>query len=197
MSLLDRMTRKRTAFLVLIAIATLTVLSNAACRSAHPARNPVGETFPTVVGRSLAGADVVLPPSEPCVLLIGYVQEAQFDADRWLYGILQADLGLRVYELPTIPGLIPSLASKWIDSGMRAGIPSEDWSTVVTVYGSKAEPIAVFTGNEATRNIRVLLLDARGRLQWMHDRGFSAGKLLELAGAARALRSDGTGHSGS
>jgi hypothetical protein len=33
----------------------------------------------------------------------------------------------------------------------------------------------------------VLLLDAEGRVQWMHDRGYSASKLLELAARAREL----------
>ncbi|HEU4703670.1 MAG TPA: hypothetical protein VFS37_14400, partial [Conexibacter sp.] len=64
--------------------------------------------------------------------------------------------------------------------GMRSGIPSEDWASVVTVYNSDAERLVQFTGNASPRNIRVLLLDAAGRVLWFHDRGFSAGKLIEL-----------------
>lgn len=165
----------------------LAALAGAGCATRYPARSPLGESFPRVEARSLAGEPVQLPPAQPCVLLIGYVQKAQFDLDRWLLGLLQADLGLRIYEVPTIPGLLASGASGWIDDGMRSGIPPEDWKSVVTVYGSKAEPIAKLTGNEATRNGRVLLLDAEGRVQWMHDRGYSASKLLELAARAREL----------
>lgn len=173
----------------LVVIALVAIFSTSGCRTTHPARSPIGETFPTIVGATLAGDAVELPPREPCVLLIGYEQEAQFDGDRWLYSLLQADLGVRLYEVPTIPGFIPSLASRWIDSGMRSGIPKEDWTSVVTVYGSKAEPIAVFTGNESTRNMRVLFLDADGRVRWMHDRGFSAAKLVELAARVRETAS--------
>jgi hypothetical protein len=165
----------------------LAALAGAGCATRYPARSPLGESFPRVEARSLAGDPVQLPPAQPCVLLVGYVQKAQFDLDRWLLGLLQADLGLRIYEVPTIPGLLASGASGWIDDGMRSGIPQEDWKSVVTVYGSKAEPIAKLTGNEATRNGRVLLLDAEGRVQWMHDRGYSASKLLELAARAREL----------
>ncbi|MBL8803125.1 MAG: hypothetical protein JNN27_14065 [Planctomycetes bacterium] len=180
--------RRSVAVFGALALATaLAAFAGAGCAARYPARSPLGESFPRVEAQSLAGEPVQLPPPQACVLLIGYVQKAQFDLDRWLLGLLQADLGLRIYEVPTIPGLLASGASGWIDDGMRSGIPPEDWKSVVTVYGSKAEPIAKLTGNEPTRNGRVLLLDAEGRVQWMHDRGYSASKLLELAARAREL----------
>ena len=74
---------------------------------------------------------------------------------------------------------------------MRSGIPSEDWPSVATVYGPGAIRIVELTGNERPRNIRVLLLDAGGRIRWFHDRGFSASKLLELDQAALVLASEG------
>jgi hypothetical protein len=161
------------------------------CRAA-PIENrmPVGERFPSVVGNSLDGDEVALPEAlagAPAVLILGYVQDAQFDADRWLFGLLQAETPVRVLEVPTIPGLFPTLIGGTIDDGMRSGIPSEDWSVVVTVYGSPAKGIVALTGNEGPRNVRVLLLDGDGIVRWMHDRGFSAGKLLELDRTAREL----------
>lgn len=90
-------------------------------------------------------------------------------------------------EVPTIPGLFPRLISGTIDSGMRSGIPSEDWTSVVTLYGSTARTVVDLTGNEQPRNIRVLLLDEHGDVRWFHDRGFSASKLLELDGLARSM----------
>jgi hypothetical protein len=161
----------------------LIALLLAACRSPIPNRDPVGEAFPEVVGESLAGTRTRLPEAvagTPAVLLVGYAQDAQFDADRWIFGLLQAELPVRILELPTLPGIFPDLFSEEIDSGMRSGIPSEDWAVVVTVYDEDAERLAQFTGNAVPRNIRVLLLDAQGRVLWFHDRGFSAGKLLEL-----------------
>ncbi len=180
----------RTMRLSALAILALVLLAATAmsCRSTVPNRVPLQEPFPTVQGRSLAGEEVRLPVvGEPILLLVGYAQDAQFDADRWLFGLLQAEIPLRVIELPTIPGLFPRLISGMIDSGMQSGIPSEDWTSVVTVYGSPARTIVEFTGDEQPRNIRVLLLDQEGRVLWFHDRGFSASKLLELDSSVRTL----------
>lgn len=152
------------------------------CSSTHDRRDPTGEPFPSVTGDSLEGKPVTVPDSfegREAVLLIGYDQDAQFDADRWLYGLLQADLDVALLEMPTIPGLFPRVLSGTIDSGMRSGIPQEDWQSVVTLYGSDAETIERFTGSGG-RNMRVLLLDRNGKVAWFHDRGFSAGKLIEL-----------------
>jgi hypothetical protein len=153
-------------------------------------RSPVGETFPTSRGESLEGKEVELPgdlSGAPAILILGYAQDAQFDADRWLFGLLQAETPAQILEVPTIPGMIPGWLSSRIDAGMRSGIPSEDWAVVVTMYGSDATKLVELTGNEGDRNVRVLLLDEAGRILWLHDRGFSAGKLLELDRAVREL----------
>ncbi|MFT5049844.1 MAG: hypothetical protein ACI8QZ_001237 [Chlamydiales bacterium] len=176
----------RKAFLV-GAVALGALLASTSCTTTIENRDPLGEPFPEVVGEALDGETLSLPLDEPSVLLIGYVQDAQFDADRWLVGLLQAPPPVRILEVPTVVGLFPRLIADTIDSGMRSGIPSEDWQSVVTLYGSKADQVLELTGNERPRNIRVLLLDAEGRVRWFHDRGFSASKLLELGDAARLL----------
>lgn len=157
------------------------------CSTTIDNRDPVGERLPTLMGSSLEDESVTLPLDTPSVLLVGYVQKAQFDADRWLIGLLQATPPVTILEVPAVAGLFPRMLADTIDSGMRSGIPSEDWQSVVTLYGSDADDLRSFTGNERARNIRVLLVDAEGRVRWFHDRGFSAGKLLELVAAAEAL----------
>lgn len=182
---------RRTVVGSLVLVIVLVALQLASCRSIVENRDPTGERFPTVTGESLEQVEVTLPDDlagAPAVLLVGYLQDAQFDADRWLYGLLQADLDVAIREVPTIPGLFPRVLAGTIDDGMRSGIPTEDWQTVVTVYGGDASDIVAATGNERGRNIRVLLLDADGRVVWFHDRGFSAGKLLELERALAELR---------
>lgn len=162
----------------------------AACSSTHPRRVPLGEALPPVVGKSLAGDRVRLPADlsgEPAVLLIGYVQDAQFDLDRWILGLVQLQTPVRVIEVPTIEGLVPGMFAGRIDEGMRGGIPTEDWAAVVTVYGKEAVKIAEWTGTERPRNGRVLLLDAQGRVAWFHDRGYSAGWVTQLDALAREL----------
>lgn len=173
------------------ALLLLVALVAAGCGRTVANRNPVGERFPQVAGTALDGRAVTLPDDlagAPALLLVGYVMEAQFDLDRWLIGVAQAGLGVRVLEVPTIEGMLPGLYAGTIDEGMRRGIPSEDWGLVVTVYDD-APRIVELTGNERPRNGRVLALDAEGRVVWFHDRGFSAGRLLDLQRTLDALPS--------
>ncbi|MBL8726471.1 MAG: hypothetical protein JNK49_20680 [Planctomycetes bacterium] len=164
-------------------------MAAASCRSTYPRRNPTGEAFPTVRGEALDGTAVVLPEvgrGAPLLLLVGYEQNTQFDLDRWLLGLSEAGVRVRAYEVPTLPGLLPGLASGWIDGGMRRGIPKEDWGGVVTVYGD-AKAIAQFTGNADGLPGRVILLDRNGVVAWFHDRGYSVGALRALLAAVAAL----------
>lgn len=163
-----------------VSLLLIGILSSTSCQSTFPNRATVGEVFPTVSGESLEGEDVVFPNGKQCVLLIGYKQRAQFDADRWLLGLLQMPLAVPVFEVPTIKGLFPRMIGGYIDNGMRAGIPSEDWQAVVTLYGSDAGKVAQFTGTEGGNNMRVVLLDADGTVLWFHDRGYSPRFLLDL-----------------
>ncbi len=173
------MTLPRTRILIFVAVAFLF-----GCSSTTPNRNPVGEKFPTVEGSTLAGQEVKLPShalegDKPALLIVAYVQDAQFDVDRWLLGILDSELPASVYEVPTVEGIVPGLIAGTIDEGMRSGIPKEDWAIVITVYDD-ADKIVDFTGNENPRNARVLLLDAQGVVLWFHDEGYSAREMLEL-----------------
>ena len=183
--------RRLTLSLAAAAALALT-LGLGSCRATYPNQAVAGAAFPTVTARALDGVEQPLPGAlagAPAVLLLGYVQGAQFDADRWLLGLLQAELPVRIAEVPAARGFVPWLIRGTIDGGMRAGIPSEDWGVVWTVYGDDADRLQRFTGNEGPRNVRVLLLDAAGRVVWSHDRGYSAGTLLALREALGALRS--------
>lgn len=185
---------RRRSILVLVLAAVTTagaVLAIQGCSSTLPNRDPVGQAFPTVGGRSLEGERVELPTAyagAPVVVLVGYLQRTQFDIDRWMLGLLQSGTDVAVVEVPTIPGLVPSLASGWIDDGMRSGIPEEDWGAVVTLYGDAAKPVAEFTGTERGRNARVLLLDAEGRVAWFADEGYAPREMMELLDAVARLR---------
>lgn len=186
-------------------------ISLAACSSSQPRRDPTGETFPAVSGTNLDGKAFSIPgdfAGEPVLLLVGYRQETQFDIDRWLLGLTMhfdghervadaANPGSspkppRLYEVPTIPGLAPSLFAGRIDEGMRSGIPSEDWGSVITVYGDGGA-IAKFTGTENGLPGRVLLLDAQGKVVFFHDRGYSIGAMKKLLEALRALETHPAG----
>lgn len=154
------------------------------CGTTYPNRDIVGEQFPRVEGKNLDGTEFTVPDAfkgTKVIVVLGYVQDTQFDIDRWSIGFFTAPLPLPpVVEIPTIPGLVPSLFKGTIDSGMRSGIPKESWKDVITVYGSDGGKIVEWTGNENPRNGRVLLLDENGTVLWFHDGGFGLPPLQSL-----------------
>jgi hypothetical protein len=163
-----------------------------ACSGSTPNRLPLNEAFPTVQGKDLKDVPRKVPDEyqgKALIVLVGYVQESQFDIDRWLLGIMDGKLSAEVLELPTIEGLVPGMIAGSIDEGMRSGIPSEEWATVLTLYGEDANKIVAFTGNEKPRNARILLLDQTGVVRWFHDRGYSPRFLLELKDRLASLTS--------
>ena len=137
---------------------------------------------------SLKGNTYAIPDDfkgTPTLFFLGYKQESQFAIDRWLLGLVQLDIPVTVREIPTVRGLVPRLIASKIDSGMRSGIPKEDWGTVVTVY-KDADIVANFLGTEDPLNTRVALLDAHGKIIWFHDRGYSARRVNDLDQTVRA-----------
>lgn len=154
------------------------------CGSTVPNRVPEGEQFPAVRGKSLDGQEFALPDTfkgTQVILIVGYEQNTQFDIDRWGIGLFTTDLNLPpVYEIPTIPGLIPSLFKEQIDRGMRKGIPKESWKDVVTVYGGDGKKLAEWTGTENPRNARIILLNKEGKVIWFYDRGYGLPPLQAL-----------------
>lgn len=185
----DGVPREETVMLKPLSKLLPALLLLASCSSPLPNRDPLGEPFPQVRGESLEGTSMSLPDElrgAPALLIVGYLQDAQFDADRWLFGLLQSEVDLRILEVPAVRGWVPRLISGKIDQGMRDGIPAEDWASVVTVYGD-AGKVAQFSGTELGNNVRVFLLDAQGEVIWFHDRGYSAGVLIEMLEVARPL----------
>jgi hypothetical protein len=142
----------------------------------------VGQKFPKVNGQSLDQKKYTIPDDllgQKTLLLIGYKQKTQFDIDRWILGVLQADIKVKIIEIPTIAGMMPSVVQNFIDSGMRRGIPKEDWSSVVTVY-EDADKIIAALGNERPQSAYAVVLDEQGNMIWSSNRGYSAGQVLEL-----------------
>ena len=75
----------------------LALLLGVSCTISYPNRNPVGEPFPLASGESLAGEATELPTDlsgSPAVLLVGYEQDSQFDLDRWILGLQQAEISV-------------------------------------------------------------------------------------------------------
>lgn len=174
-------------------LCTLAAAFLVGCGSTIANRSPIGEVFPSVRGKSLDGQETMIPEvfkGKKVILVLAYKQNTQFDVDRWGIGFFTASLPLPpIYEIPTIPGLIPSLFKGSIDEGMKKGIPKESWKDVVTIYGGDGEKLTEWTGTENPNNARVILLDEEGRVLWFHDRGYG---LPPLAGLLEKLGEAGT-----
>ena len=87
--------KKLPLLLVSLAIVAGVAASLGGCSSTIENRDPSGEPFPSVEATSLAGETVEIPEDfagAPVLLLVGYVQDTQFDIDRWLYGAIDAEL---------------------------------------------------------------------------------------------------------
>lgn len=168
------------------------ILSLIACSAStiQTPNNLIDKEFPKVKGQSLAKEDITIPDSyrgKPAILLIGYLQKTQFDIDRWILGLLQADVKAKIVEVPTIAGMMPQMVQGFIDNGMRSGIPTSDWASVVTVYEDAPKIISAL-GNERPQSARVVLLNSDGKIVWSSNSGYSATQVLELKGIVDSLK---------
>ena len=167
-------------------------LLESGCTRNYEQQDPVGLYFPSVKAKALTGEEIRLPDhfrGKLTLLLIGYIQDSQFDVDRWILGLKQLETPVSIAEIPTIQGLFPRMISSKIDKGMRDGIPKEDWGIVFTVY-KDANKIAQFLGTTKPLNVRSVLIDEEGKILWFHDKGYSADKAIELNKYIRSLPSD-------
>lgn len=138
-------------------------------------RVQIGEKMLSATGQSLAGEQIQIPDDfagQKTLLLLGYVQDSQFDIDRWLIGLDMTDTKVAVYEIPTIKGMFPRMFSTSIDNGMRKGIPKSLWKGVITVY-QDGDKVQQFTGNVVPNNARVVLLNEQGEILYFYTQGFS------------------------
>lgn len=148
-----------------------------------------GQVFTSVSGESLDKKPVRIPEElagKVSILLVGYVQNAQFDIDRWILGFLQLGTPAKLLEIPTVAGMIPSLIENYINDGMRKGIPREDWNSVVTVY-KDSDKIIELLGNERRQNAYVVVLDKRGAIRAIENEGYSATRVQRLDQIVKSL----------
>ena len=154
----------------IILIATFLMIT--ACSTPYPNQQLVGQQFPAISGSNLNKEEVKMPDNvlgKPALFLVGYVQDTQFDIDRWLIGLDMKEVDVVAYELPAIAGMFPRMFSTKIDNGMRRGIPKELWGGVITIY-KDGEKVQQFTGNENPNNARVMFVDAKGKIVYFYDR---------------------------
>jgi ATP10 protein len=99
--------------------------------------------FPTVRAKTLAGRCVTFPAAtkgKVGIIFVAFEQSAQTQIDSWVTPMLsnyldQADVSY--YEIPMISGGYKPV-SRFIDSGMRSGVPSDLHDRTATFYGNQS-----------------------------------------------------------
>jgi hypothetical protein len=151
--------------------------------------DPLDRRFPSVGGTSLARRPVRLPDDlagAPAVLLVAYRRGTQSDIDRWARFLRAEAPATASLEVPVIPSLVWRPFAELIDGGMRGGVPSGQWSSVVTVYADGAA-VREFLGDPGGLSALVVLLDAAGVVRWFHAGGFAPTAGRELLTRLRAM----------
>jgi hypothetical protein len=180
------------ALIIRIIFIFLSIGLISGCTTDYPNREPLGEIFPSISGESLEQNAITFPAhvtGKNVVLMLGYVQNSQFDIDRWLIGLDMTKTQVDVYELPAIQGMFPRFFKTQIDNGMRKGIPKELWKGVVTIYGD-GDRVQEFTGNINPNNARVILLDKSSEIKFFYDRGFSVNAMNSLKKTLEEISDD-------
>jgi len=156
-----------------------------------PARLAVGEMMPPLEGDLLSGTKAVLPAAARgriALIALGFSYDSRFPVEEWC-GRFRAAFGSRagvtLFEVPMLGGA--ARMGRWfIDSGMRRNTPRELHDRVLTVYGSTGawrQRLAVSDDTWAY----LILVDADGRVAWLHAGPFDATRFDELRQATGAL----------
>ncbi len=154
-------------------------------------RNLIGQHFPEITSKSLAGRVVTLPEvaeGKLTLICIAFVRNAQKMIDSWVQPFEREfgkDSRFLVYEVPMINAAWKVL-SWMIDSGMRGGIPAEKHDNVVTFYGDYSGYQEAL-GMENTNFAYVFLLDRKGIIRWKGHGYANPEAEKELIEAGKAL----------
>lgn len=148
-----------------------------------------GARFPAIEAKSLARVEYRLPgdlAGEKNLCLVAFQRWHQEDIDTWLEWLADAPIastpGFAYYEMPTLQSG-SKLFQRFLDDGMRAGIPSR---------AARARTITLWTDKEAflrdldiadDQAIQALLVDREGHVLWRAEGRYTKekGKALETA----------------
>lgn len=149
--------------------------------------------FPTITGETLTGRTLELPGEFGAPLNLVFVafrRRQQAEVDSWLgaAAAIEAEFeAVRYYELPVISRLYAP-ARRFIDGGMRAGIPDTDTrERTVTVYTDKRvlrRALDIDTESE----VHAFLVDRDGAVYWRASGPKTAAAVDRLRETVTSLR---------
>ena len=131
------------------------------------------KAFPRLRGESLSRVRMVVPEDlegDINLVLVAFRRRHQRDVDRWIDDLGDAEErieGLRIYEIPLLVRY-PRFYRRWIDDGMRSGIPDPDTrDRTITVYTNRRRFLDHVDLPDESQ-IQVTLLDDEGIMLWTH-----------------------------
>ncbi len=181
------MIRPLLALLLLVAVA-----SSRAAASVPDAALAPGHVLPPLAGQTLTGRHATLPDAAAgrvTLLLLGFTYESRHAVEAWQarfserYG---GDPQVSLWEVPMMTGSA-WLAKPFIVGGMRRGTPRSMHENVLCVWkGAAAWKPRV--GLEQRDDPCLIVLDERGRIEWLHRGAPDADGWSALQGAIDSAR---------
>jgi hypothetical protein len=161
------------------------------CTAQYPARHVVGETLPTVTGRSLADKAVTLPDAvagRVVVLFVVYDREAHDDVRPWADTVARDLPGVQVMEVGVVLSPWLGWQRERLFKTLQDKTPRLLRSAVVLLHDEDAAALGRFTGNREPEKLRVLLLDETGEVLFFNADGYNEHSTRWLAEAYRAYQ---------
>ena len=131
------------------------------------------KAFPRLQGESLSRRPTSIPKDlegDINLVMVAFRRRHQRHVDRWLEALGDIEgrvTGLAVYEIPVL-ARYPRLYRRWIDDGMRSGIPDpKTRARTITVYTHRVRFLDRVELPDDSQ-ILVALLDGRGTMVWTH-----------------------------
>jgi ATP10 protein len=137
--------------------------------------------FPKVSGSNLNEKVFNLPADfegERNIVFVAFQQWHQSQVDSWMPAtkkIAESNKTLRFYEIPALSAMLP-IARKFIDNGMRGGIPDKAVRAItITLYINK-ENFRAWLNLANEKQIYILVVDKKGNVLWREEGAFTEEK---------------------
>jgi hypothetical protein len=148
--------------------------------------------FPTVKAKTLAGRELTFPGAtsgKVALLFVAFEQASQQQINSWFPVLLEDVLRegrVEYYEIPMISGAY-RLVSRFIDSGMRGGVPRELHDRTATFYGDRSAFFEALDIRD-TSNAILFVLDNKGEIVFRVEGSADAARVIATKAALQQAR---------
>lgn len=150
----------------------------------------VGDSFPSLTGKTISGASLALPKlaaGKPQIVVFSFSRAGGGDSRRWNER-LAADSSAKfsrnnIVVLEAVPRLVRSVAV----SGVKGNMPQALWPATILLFKDEAlwkERLAVSVDSHCY----IVLLDDAAHISWMSSGPFTEKEYAELQRALARLR---------